>query len=139
MVTDGVPCRMSSAVYRDNDLWHRRGTLLLYTDRLAFVGSGLVALGAGFGLVGALASQGVAKARAAKVVARGGKNAHVIFLSEIITLEPMTSRRGKARGFVVSTSSDHSYRFIVGKPDEWMADLSHTNLSWYPIIGSALV
>ena len=127
------------------------GTLLLYPDKLAAVGSEAIRIGTfagltvvwlpsllipphtGPGALGALIGLGggrliggaIAKSRAAAKVAAGGDNVTAIPLDSITTLQTRKSTRWlSSQHLVVTTADGAEYGFGV-KLDEWSTDLTN--------------
>lgn len=116
--------RLGFAVYRGAGFWHRAGTLVLYPDKLAHVGSVLATTGGGGGLLGVLIARSVAQSQAVKKVAKAHKRVTSIPLAEIASVEPVVTKRRKTRGILVKTLSGQEYQFMPAKAEEWLVDLN---------------
>jgi len=123
MADTPVPLRVQAAFWMRGGLKNRAGSLLLYPDRLVHVGSKLLQVGGGGGVLGVLLARGIANGRAAGKAAKGGSNVVSIPLS---TISGVTGEKRKLRGgiLVVRTITGEEYRFGGVKFDAWSDDLS---------------
>ena len=98
-----------------------QGTLTLYPDRLVHVGSVAAAAGMGFGAVGALVGQALARNKANKAQ-EGDKGVTTIHLADVSALRK--AKQGLNKNLLeVETSGGEAYRFGANY-GKWKDDLT---------------
>ena len=123
MPAEQAAIRTAHAMYPPAGYFRRQGSLMLFPDKLAYVGSVASTFGAAGGLVGMLVGRGVAKARASNQATNAGKGVASVAFADIARVAPAQSKRGRVIGVVVSTRDGREFRFRTLKGEEWVSEL----------------
>jgi hypothetical protein len=115
------PIRVQTAYLLGGGRRNQAGTLLLYPDRLSHVASRVLAVAAARGVTGVLVATRVAKGKAPRQAAEGGKGVTTILLDQITGVR--RARKGLNRHILEVTAADDAVARFGVRYDQWKPDL----------------